>query len=241
MGWQSVFELLAAGRQCGTELSALCVSTKSNPGLGGLYLQRPRTCRCISRRHRHSTEQRRPGTIRPQPFNVWSHPGLAAFGTELNASLALHPTVKPIALVADILRDTTKRGGFVIDTFIGSSTTIMAAEETGRRCFGVSSIPPTSTSPSAVAKKHRLRCEFTPNRRTVLRSTGSSCGVRSFMSGSDDDPVGYKHRKKTRFKKGRSGNPTGKARKNATPSRQTSAKNSTSSLPSPERTASCIA
>jgi DNA modification methylase len=69
--------------------------------------------------------------------NVWSYPGLSAFGGERDKSLASHPTVKPVALVADVLRDTTKRGGIVLDTFVGSGTTMIAAEETGRRCFAV--------------------------------------------------------------------------------------------------------
>jgi len=50
--------------------------------------------------------------------------------------LAVHPTVKPVSMVADALRDVTKRGGSVLDTFMGSGSTLIAAEETGRRCFG---------------------------------------------------------------------------------------------------------
>jgi DNA modification methylase len=59
-----------------------------------------------------------------------------AFGNERDELLAAHPTVKPVTMVADALRDVTKRGGTVLDTFMGSGSTLIAAEETGRRCFG---------------------------------------------------------------------------------------------------------
>ena len=62
---------------------------------------------------------------------------MSAFGSERDELLALHPTVKPTALISDVLRDVTKRGEFVLDTFLGSGSTLMAAEETGRICFGV--------------------------------------------------------------------------------------------------------
>jgi DNA modification methylase len=51
--------------------------------------------------------------------------------------LALHPTVKPVAMVADAILDCTERGGVVLDAFLGSGTTVIAAERTGRRCHGL--------------------------------------------------------------------------------------------------------
>jgi DNA modification methylase len=69
--------------------------------------------------------------------NVWSYPGMASFGAGRDELLASHPTVKPIALISDVLRDVTKRGDVVLDTFLGSGSTLMAAQETGRICFGV--------------------------------------------------------------------------------------------------------
>ena len=69
--------------------------------------------------------------------NVWHYPGMSSFGSEREERLATHPTVKPVALVADAIRDVTKRGDLVLDTFLGSGTTLIAAEETGRRCAAV--------------------------------------------------------------------------------------------------------
>jgi DNA modification methylase len=68
--------------------------------------------------------------------NVWSYPGMNSFGRDRDALLGSHPTAKPVLLVSDALRDVTKRGDVVIDTFLGSGTTLMAAHETGRICCG---------------------------------------------------------------------------------------------------------
>jgi len=70
---------------------------------------------------------------------VWRYPGANSFSrkTEEGNLLALHPTVKPVALVADAIRDCTARGDIVLDGFLGSGTTVIAAERTGRRCYGL--------------------------------------------------------------------------------------------------------
>jgi DNA modification methylase len=70
---------------------------------------------------------------------VWHYPGANSFtrcGAEGNL-LALHPTVKPVAMVADAILDCTERGDIVLDAFLGSGTTVIAAERTGRRCYGL--------------------------------------------------------------------------------------------------------
>jgi DNA modification methylase len=71
--------------------------------------------------------------------NVWHYPGANSFarcGEEGNL-LALHPTVKPVAMVADAILDCSARGEIVLDSFLGSGTTVIAAERTGRRCYGL--------------------------------------------------------------------------------------------------------
>jgi DNA modification methylase len=69
--------------------------------------------------------------------NVWEYPGVNSFGPERQSELAMHPTVKPMALVADALLDCSHRGGLVLDPFAGSGTILMAAQKTGRRANGV--------------------------------------------------------------------------------------------------------
>jgi len=65
--------------------------------------------------------------------NVWSYAGANAFSATRDDDLAMHPTVKPVALVADAILDCSKRKGLVLDAFGGSGTTLVAAERTGRR------------------------------------------------------------------------------------------------------------
>jgi DNA modification methylase len=69
--------------------------------------------------------------------NLWSYAGINSFGKNRDAELALHPTVKPVALVADAILDCSNRGGIVLDAFAGSGTTLLAAEKTGRRGYGI--------------------------------------------------------------------------------------------------------
>ena len=64
---------------------------------------------------------------------LWHYPGVNTFGRGRLEELAMHPTVKPVALVADAIRDCSRRGDLVLDCFGGSGTTVVAAEQTGRR------------------------------------------------------------------------------------------------------------
>jgi DNA modification methylase len=87
-------------------------------------------------RHRNNIQLGKHGRNRT---NVWEYPNASTFsrtGDEGNL-LALHPTVKPLAMVADAILDCTKRGDSVLDSFLGSGTTVMAAERIGRACYGI--------------------------------------------------------------------------------------------------------
>jgi hypothetical protein len=66
--------------------------------------------------------------------NVWNYPGMSSFGRGRDELLGMHPTVKPVSMIADALRDVTRRGDVVLDTFAGSGSVLMAAQETGRIC-----------------------------------------------------------------------------------------------------------
>lgn len=82
--------------------------------------------------HRNNVELGRFGRNRS---NVWTYPGVNTFGKDRLKDLASHPTVKPVALVADALLDCTARGDIVLDQFAGSGTTILAAEKVGRVAY----------------------------------------------------------------------------------------------------------
>jgi DNA modification methylase len=139
MDWRHLDEMLAAGREAYGELKNLCVWVKDNGGMGSLYRSRHELILLFKHGrapHRNNVQLGRFGRNRS---NVWRYPGVNSFarnGAEGNL-LALHPTVKPVAMVADAILDSTARGEIVLDAFLGSGTTLIAAERTGRRCYGL--------------------------------------------------------------------------------------------------------
>jgi DNA modification methylase len=139
MDWRHTEELLAAGRAAYTELKNLCVWAKDNAGMGSLYRSQHELVLVFKAGrapHRNNVELGRHGRHRS---NLWRYAGVNSFGrsTEEGNLLSLHPTVKPVALVADAILDCTARGDVVLDPFLGSGTTLIAAERVGRRCCGM--------------------------------------------------------------------------------------------------------
>ena len=155
MDWRHAWNMLSAGRAVDLSLLNLCVWSKTNAGMGSFYRSQHELVfvfRNGREAHLNNVQLGRFGRSRT---NVWTYPGVNGFarkGTE--DLLALHPTVKPIALVADAILDCTKRDDIVLDPFNGSGTTILAAERTGRRCFGIE-IDPIYVD-TAVARWERL-------------------------------------------------------------------------------------
>jgi DNA modification methylase len=139
MDWRHLGELLAAGREAYDELKNICVWVKDNAGMGSLYRSQHELVFVFKHGrdgHRNNVQLGQFGRNRS---NVWRYPGANSFarcGEEGNL-LALHPTVKPVAMVADAILDCSARGDIVLDAFLGSGTTVIAAERTGRRCFGL--------------------------------------------------------------------------------------------------------
>jgi DNA modification methylase len=136
--WRHMGEMLAAGHASECELLNLCVWAKTNGGMGSLYRSRHELVfvfRNGKEAHLNNVQLGRHGRNRT---NVWNYPGFNGFARKGSKDVpAIHPTVKPIALVADAILDSTKRNDIVLDPYIGSGTTILAAERTGRRCFGI--------------------------------------------------------------------------------------------------------
>jgi DNA modification methylase len=139
MDWRHMGELLAAGKATYSELKNLCVWAKSNAGMGSLYRSQHELIFVFKNgeaSHRNNVQLGRFGRNRT---NVWTYPGANSFGRggEEGNLLALHPTVKPVALVADAILDASARGDIVLEAFLGSGTTVVAAERVGRRCYGL--------------------------------------------------------------------------------------------------------
>jgi DNA modification methylase len=131
MDWRHCWELLGAGRKVYSELKNPCVWNKHNGGMGSLYRSKHELIFVFkngSTPHINNVEL---GTHGRNRTNVWDYPGVNSRRDEL----AMHPTVKPVALVADAILDCSKRGGIVLDCFGGSGTTLIAAEKTGRRGY----------------------------------------------------------------------------------------------------------
>lgn len=139
MDWRHAGELLAAGRKVYAELKNICVWVKHNAGMGSFYRSQHELVFVFKHgrgAHRNNVQLGRHGRHRS---NVWSYRGANSFGrgTDEGNLLDLHPTVKPVAMVADAILDCSARGEVVLDAFLGSGTTVIAAERTGRRCYGL--------------------------------------------------------------------------------------------------------
>jgi len=138
MDWRHMSETLAAARSSGCELLNLCVWVKNNGGMGSLYRSRHELVfvfRNGPEPHLNNIQLGRFGRNRQ---NVWNYAGGNAFARKgSKRNLELHPTVKPVLMVADAIQDSTKRNDIVFDPFLGSGTTLLAAERVGRRCYGI--------------------------------------------------------------------------------------------------------
>jgi DNA modification methylase len=139
MDWRHLGELLAAARANALKTINLCVWTKPNAGMGSFYRSQHELVFVFKSDvgpYRNNVQLGRYGRNRT---NVWAYssgPGFGRAGEEGQLS-ALHPTVKPVAMVADAILDSSRDGDIVLDPFLGSGTTLMAAERTRRRCHGL--------------------------------------------------------------------------------------------------------
>jgi DNA modification methylase len=137
MDWAHLGELLVAGRGVYTELKNIAVWVKSAAGMGSLYRSQHELI-CVYKsgtaRHINNVELGKNGRNRT---NVWHYDSAGTQARKGNNVLELHPTVKPMQLVMDALLDCSNRGDLVIDSFLGSGTTLLAAEQTGRFCRGI--------------------------------------------------------------------------------------------------------
>lgn len=140
MDWRHINEIVAAGNAAFSDLKNLCVWTKSNAGMGSLYRSQHELIFVFKNGtapHRNNVQLGRFGRNRS---NVLAYPTPTSFGRSADGEgnlLELHPTVKPVSLVADAIMDASARSEIVLDPFLGSGTTVIAAERTGRRCYGV--------------------------------------------------------------------------------------------------------
>jgi DNA modification methylase len=133
MDWRHIGEMLKAGQAAFDELKNLCVWAKTNSGMGSFYRSRHELVFVYKKGkapHVNNIELGKHGRSRS---NVWNYAGANVFGAERDKALAMHPTVKPVALIEDAIKDASKRSAIVLDCFAGSGATLIAAQRCGRR------------------------------------------------------------------------------------------------------------
>ena len=126
-------EMLVAGERAYTELKNLIVWVKDNGGMGTFYRSRHELIFAFKKGtapHINSFELGQHGRYRT---NVWQYRGVNTLEAGRMDELGLHPTVKPVQMIADAIKEVSGRGDIVLDLFGGSGSTLIAAHKTGRR------------------------------------------------------------------------------------------------------------
>lgn len=140
MDWRHALELQLAAKKHYSELKNICVWEKDNGGMGSLYRSQHEfifVYKNGSQPHINNVQLGKYGRNRT---NIWHYGGMNSFSREKEDEgnlIDLHPTVKPVPLIADALRDCSNKGDIVLDNFLGSGSTLIAAEKTERICFGI--------------------------------------------------------------------------------------------------------
>lgn len=131
MDWRHMGEMLEAGESVYSDLKNLCVWTKDNGGMGTFYRSKHELVfvwKVGDAAHLNNVELGKNGRYRT---NVWEYRGASKTGAD--AELAMHPTVKPVPMIVDAIKDASRRGDIVLDAFGGSGSTLIAAQRCGRR------------------------------------------------------------------------------------------------------------
>jgi DNA modification methylase len=142
MDWRHLREMLDAGEGVFTELKNLCVWVKSNGGMGSFYRSRHELVFVWKSGRKPPINNFELGQFGRSRTNVWEYAGVNAFGEGRQKELAMHPTCKPVELVADAIKDCSRRNDLVLDPFGGSGSTLIACQKTGRRARLIEIHPP---------------------------------------------------------------------------------------------------
>lgn len=139
MDWRHFFELETASRRHFSELKNVCVWNKSNGGMGSFYRSKHELVGIYKNGRKPHINNVELGRFGRNRTNVWDYAGANGFG-QAKDDLKLHPTVKPVAMLADAIQDCTKQRQLVLDPFAGSGSALMACEKTQRtaRCIELS-------------------------------------------------------------------------------------------------------
>ena len=137
MDWRHIADVLSAAEDIYSTLLNLCIWNKANGGMGSFYRSKHEfvfVYKAGMKAHLNTIELGKHGRYRT---NVWDYAGVNSFRAGRDAELNMHPTVKPTALVVDAIKDCSRRGDIVLDPFVGSGTTIIAAQKSKRRARAI--------------------------------------------------------------------------------------------------------
>ncbi len=137
MDWRHVGEVLTAAEGVYSEQKNLCVWAKTNAGMGAFYRSQHELVFVFKVGTAEHVNNFGLGSKGRYRTNVWTYAGANTFREGRAEDLAAHPTVKPVAMIADAILDCSHRGSIILDPFAGSGTTLLAAEQTGRRGYGI--------------------------------------------------------------------------------------------------------
>ena len=195
MDWRHLRELTDAGDAQKLELKNLCVWDKGCGAMGSLYRSQHELVFVYKTGSAAHTNNVQLGKFGRNRTNVWAYPGVNSFArrTDEGNLLALHPTVKPVALVADAILDASERGDPILDPFLGSGTTLIAAEKTGRVGRGIELDP--SYVDTAIRRWQRLTGQLAVHATTgqpfdaVARERATSAEALKHMVSAVEEAV----------------------------------------------------
>ncbi len=141
MDWRHAYEMLVASREVYTTQKNLCVWNKANAGMGSFYRSKHELVFVFQSGKGKSINNIALGKAERYRTNIWDYPSASTFSKTRNDDLASHPTIKPVDMVADAILDASNRNDLILDPFVGSGTTILAAEKTGRRAAAMEIAP----------------------------------------------------------------------------------------------------
>jgi DNA modification methylase len=167
MDWRQLLPLHLAIRDAGLAIINMAVWAKNNGGMGSLLRSQYELVLITKKGRAPHINNVQLGKHKRYRTNVWRYPGVNSFGKGRMEQVKGHPTPKPVAMVADAIRDVSHRGQIVLDSFLGSGTTLLAAERTKRICYGM------DIDPVYVDLTIR-RWEAMTGQQAVLAATGQS-------------------------------------------------------------------
>ena len=136
MDWRHILHISVAGKNVFDSLINLCVWNKGTGGMGSFYRSGYELCFIFKKGNKSHTNNVELGKNGRYRTNVWNYPGVNSFGRH-RQDLKMHPTVKPVEMLYDAILDVTKRGDLVLDSFLGSGSSLIAAEKAHRVCYGI--------------------------------------------------------------------------------------------------------